>query len=96
MDAAIKAKELELTRGARDKRVHCCLNTKIAGRTKLGITAVKQQICKDGMHRTSAHPNKALVDNSLQLTLDGFVKKRPHPASITGTMKSNKRYQKPD
>jgi hypothetical protein len=96
MDAAIKAKELELARGARAKRVRRCLNTKIAGRTKLDITAVEQQIRKDRMHRTSAHSNKVPVDNSLQLTLDRFVKKRPHPASIMGTMKSNKRYRKPD
>ncbi len=96
MDAAIKAKELELARGARAKRVRRRLNTKIAGRTKLGITAVEQQICKDGMHRTSAHSDEVRVDDSLQSTLDRFVKKRPHPASIMGTMKSNKRYRKPD
>jgi hypothetical protein len=30
------------------------------------------------------------VDDSLQVTLERFVKRRPHPASITGTMKSNK------
>jgi hypothetical protein len=34
--------------------------------------------------------------NSSQLTLDCFVKKRPHPASIMADMKSNKRYRKPD
>ena len=96
MDAAIKAKELELARGARAKRVRCRLNMKIAGRTKLGITAVEQQIRKDGMHRTSVHSDEVPVDDSLQSTLDRFVKKRPHPASIMGTMKSNKRYRKPD
>ncbi len=80
MDAAIKANKLELACGARAKRVRRRLNTKIAGRTKLGITAVEQQICKDGMHRTSAHSDEVPVDDSLQLTLDRFVKKRPHPA----------------
>ena len=96
MDAAIKAKELELARGARAKRVRRRLNMKIAGRTKLGITAVEQQIRKDGMHRTPVHSNEVPVDDSLQSTLDRFVKKRPHPASIMGAMKSNKRYRKPD
>jgi hypothetical protein len=52
VDAAITAKALELARGARAKQIHHQLNTKIASRTKLGITAVQQQISKDGMHRT--------------------------------------------
>jgi len=44
MEAAIKAKSLESARGARAKRIRRRLNTKIPGRTKLGITAVEQQI----------------------------------------------------
>jgi hypothetical protein len=35
------------------------------------------------------------IDSS-QLTLDRFVKQRPHPASIMASMKSNKRFRKPD
>ena len=96
MDAAIIAKALESARGARAKRVRRRLNTKIAGRTKLGITAVEQQIRKDGMHRRSSPSGEVQVDDSLQVTLERFVKRRPHPASITGTMKSNKRLRKPD
>ena len=96
MDAAIQAKALESARGARAKRVRRRLNTKIAGRTKLGITAVEQQIRKDGMHRRSSPSGEVRVDDSLQTTLGRFVKRRPHPASIMGTMKSNKRLRKPD
>ena len=96
MDAAIKAKALESARGARAKRMRRRLNTKIASRTKLGITAVEQQIRKDGMHRTSSQSNAAQVKDIPQMTLDSFVKRRPHPASIMGTMKSNKRLRKPD
>ena len=96
MDAAITAKALESARGARAKRARRRLNTKIAGRTKLGISAVEQQIRKDGMHRRSSPSGEVRVDDSLQATLERFVKRRPHPASIMGTMKSNKRLRKPD
>jgi hypothetical protein len=54
VDAASMAKALELARGAWAKEIRCRLNTKIASRTKLGITAVQQQIRKDGMHRTTS------------------------------------------
>ena len=96
MDAAIKAKALELARSARAKRMRRQLNTKIASRTKLVITAVEQQIHKDGMHRTSSQSDMVQVNDIPQMTLDSFVKKQPHPASIIGSMKSNKRLRKPD
>ena len=63
---------------------------------KLGIMAVEQQICKDGMHRASSQSEKAQVKDIPQMTLDGFVKRRPHQASIMESMKSNKRLRKPD
>jgi hypothetical protein len=63
---------------------------------KLGIMTVEQQICKDGMHRTSSLSDKAQVKDIPQMTLDGFVKRRPHPAAIMESMKSNKRLRKPD
>jgi hypothetical protein len=44
IDAALKAKAMESTRGARAKRIQCRLNTKIPSRMKLGITSVEQQI----------------------------------------------------
>ena len=96
MDAATKAKALESAHGARAKWMRRQQNTKIASRTKLGITAVEQQIRKDGMHRTSSQSNKAQVKDIPQMTLDGFVKRRPHSASIMESMKSNKRLRKPD
>jgi hypothetical protein len=95
VDAAITAKTLELARGARAKQKHSRLNTKIASRTKLDITAVQQQIHKDGMHRTTSQSDALQASDSTQLTLDRFVKKQPHPASIMADMKSNKRYRKP-
>jgi hypothetical protein len=95
MDAAIRAQDLESARGARAKRIRRRLNTKIASRSKLGITAVEQQIRKDGMHRTSPQSDESQVIDVNQTNLDRFVK-RPHPASIMGSMKSNKRLRKPD
>ncbi len=96
VDAAITAKTLELARGARVKRIRSRLNTKIASRSKLGITAVQQQIRKDGMHRTPPQSDVLQASDSAQLTIDHFVKKRPHPASIMADMRSNKCYHKPD
>ncbi len=96
VDAAITAKTLELARGARAKQTRSQLNTKVASRTKLGITEVQHQIRKDRMHRTTSQSDALQASNSAQLTLDCFVKKRPHPASIMADMKSNKRYRKPD
>jgi hypothetical protein len=96
VNAAITAKALELAQGARAKQIRRQLNTKIASRTKLGITAVQQQIRKDGIHRTTSQSNALQAKDSSQLTLDCFVKKCPHPASIMADMKSNKRYRKPD
>ena len=95
MDATIRAQDLESARGARAKRIRRRLNTKIASRSKLGITAVEQQIRKDGMHRTSPQSDESQVIDVNQTYLDRFVK-RPHPASIMGSMKSNKRLRKPD
>jgi len=96
MDAAITAKKLESALGARAKRIRCRLNTKIPSRTKLGITAVEQQIRKDGMHRATPQHDAIQATDSSQLSLDCFVRRRPHPASIMGNMKSNKRLHKPD
>jgi hypothetical protein len=96
VDAAITTKTLELARGARAKRIRSRLNTKIASCSKLGITAVQQQIRKDGMHRTTPQSDALQASDSSQLTIDCFFKKQPHPASIMADMMSNKRYRKPD
>ncbi len=96
MDAAPKAKALESARGAQAKRIGCRLNTKIPSRMKLGITTVEQQIRKDRMHRATTQPDALQATDSSQLSLDHFVRRQPHPASIMGNMRSNKRLCKPD
>ena len=75
MDAAIKATALESAHRARAKRMRRRLNTKIASKTKLGITAVEQQIRKDGMHRISRQAYAEQVNGNPLTTLDRFVHK---------------------
>ena len=96
MDAALKAKALESTRGARAKQVQWKLNTKIPSRKKLGIAIVEQQIRKDGMHRAAAQLDALQPSDSSQASLNRFIHRQPHPASIMGNMKFNKRLWKPD
>jgi hypothetical protein len=96
VDAALKAKALESTQGARAKQVRQKLNTKIPSRTKLGIASIEQQICKDGMYRAPVQNDALQVSNCSQLSLKIFVQRQPHPASIMGSLRSNKRMQKPD
>jgi hypothetical protein len=57
---------------------------------------VEQQIRKDGMRRTTSQSDAIQANVSSQLTLDCFVKRRPHPASIMASMKFNKRFSKPN
>ena len=96
MDAALKAKALESARGARAKWIRRRLNTKIPSRMKLGITSVEQQIRQDRMHRATTQPDALQSTDNSQLSLDCFVHQQPHPASIAGDMRSNKRLRKPD
>ncbi len=96
VDAALKAKVLELAWGARAKQVRWKLNTKIPSRKKLGIATVEHQIRKDGMHRAVVQMDSVQAINCSQISLDKFVKRRPHPASIMGSLRSNKRLWKPD
>ena len=84
-----------LAQGTRAKRIRRRLNTKIASRSKLGITMVEEQIHKDGMHRSSSQTDVPQTVDVNQTNLDRFVK-RSHPASIMGSMQSNKRLRKPD
>ncbi len=96
VDAALKAKALESARGARAKWVRRKLNTKIPSRKKLGIATVEHQICKDGMHRAAVQMDGVHAIDCSQISLDKFVKQQPHPASIMGSLRSNKRLWKPD
>jgi hypothetical protein len=96
VDAALKAKALELAQGARAKRVRWRLNTKIPSRKNVGIATVEHQICKDSMHRAVVQMDGIQAIDCSQISLDKFVKRRPHPASIMGSLRSNKRLRKPD
>ncbi len=96
VDAALKAKALGFAQGARAKRVRRKLNTKIPSRKKLGIVTIEQQICKDGMHGATVRTDALQANDCSQLSLDRFVQRQPHPASIMGSLRSNKRMQEPD
>ncbi len=96
VDAALKAKALESARGAQAKWVWRKLNTKIPIRMKLGIVTIEQQICKDGMHRATVQTHALQANDCSQLSLERFVQRQPHPASIMGSLRSNKRMQKPN
>jgi hypothetical protein len=94
--AAIHAKTLQQARGARSKQVRRKNNSKIPSRKKIGIVAIEQQIRQDGRHKNPCNKEPAKEKDSNQSTLDKFILKRPHPASITTILKSNKRLRKPD
>jgi hypothetical protein len=96
VDPALKAKALESARGAQTKLVRRKLNTKIPSRKKLGIVIIEKQIRKDGMHRAAAQPDALQPSDGSQVSLDRFVQRQPHLASIMGNMKSNKRLWKPN
>jgi hypothetical protein len=89
------AQELHLARGAWIKWAKQKVNARIASRKKLGIVAIEQQIRMDGMH-WRAPQNDTILDQHLQISIDCFDTKRPHPASIAGALRSNKRLCKPD
>ncbi len=96
VDAALKAKALESARGARAKRVRRKINTKIPSRKRLGIATVEHQIRKDGMHWAAVQTGGVQITNCSQISLDNFVKQRPHTASTMSSLRSNKRLRKPD
>jgi hypothetical protein len=94
--AACTAQELHLARGARAKeQAKQKVNARIASRKKLGIVAIEQQIRMDGM-LWRAPQNDTILDQHLQISIDCFATKHPHPASIAEALRSNKRLCKPD
>ena len=95
VDAALKANALEQAQGARAKRVWRKLNTKVPSRRKLGLAAVKNQIQQNGMHQSGSSSNPHAIDH-LQSSLATFIRRRPHPASVIASLRSNKRLRKPD
>jgi hypothetical protein len=96
VDAAIKAKALESTRGARAKRVRWKINTKILSRKKLGTATAEHQIRKDGIQRAAVQTGGVQITDCSRISLDKFVKGQPHPAFTMGSLRSNKRLWKPD
>ncbi len=95
VNAACTAQELNSARGTRAKQAKQVANTRIASRKKLGIVAIEQQIRKNRMHQSASQNNTPLEQHS-QTLIDSFTTKRPHPASITRVLRSNKRLCKPD
>ena len=96
VDVALKAEALESVQGTRAKQVRRKLNTKIPSRKKLGIATIEQHICKDSMHGAMVQTDALQANDCSQLSLDRFVQWQPHPASIMGSLRSNKRMQKPN
>jgi hypothetical protein len=89
--AAIHAKTLEQAQVTRSKQIRRKNNSKIPSRKKIGIVAIEQQIRQDGRHKDPCNKKPAREkDSNNQSTLDKFILKRPHPASITTILKSNK------
>jgi hypothetical protein len=95
VNAVRPAQELHLARGAWVKRAKQRVNARIASRKKLGIVAIEQQIRKDCM-LSSAPQNGTFLEQHSQNMIDCFTAKHPHPASITGALRSNKHLCKPD
>ena len=73
VNAALAAQNQERARGARAKRVHGQVNTKIPSRQKLGMVAIEQQIQKDGMHQPPTSNN--IAGHHTQLTIEPYVRK---------------------
>ncbi len=96
VNVALTARQDKQQQGTRIKQVRCKLNRKIPSQKKLGITAVKHQIRLNGMH---CHPNPTInndIAHPKQTTLTSLTAKRPHPSATLLTLKSNKRFRKPD
>jgi hypothetical protein len=93
---AIHAKTLEQARGTCSKQIKQKNNSKIPSRKKMGIVAIKQQIRQDGHHKNPCNKEPTREKDNNQSTLDKFILKRPHPASIMTILKSNKRLRKPN
>jgi hypothetical protein len=96
VNVALTPRQDEQQQGACIKRVQRKLNRKIPSWKKLGITAVEYQIRLNGMHR---HPNPTInndIAHPKQTTLTSLTAKHPHPSATMLTLKSNKRFCKPD
>jgi hypothetical protein len=95
--AARKAKAAQSAKTAGEKRrsKRKALG-RVSSRVNLGITAVEREIIRDRINNQGGEERTIRPEEYNQSFLDTFVKKRPHPSSITRLMKSNKRLRKPD
>jgi hypothetical protein len=48
------------------------------------------------MHRAPVQNDALQVNDCSQLSLERFIQRGPHPAFIMGSLRSNKRMQKPN
>ena len=71
----------------------------MSSRASLGATEVEREIIRDRVNNLGGGESTIRSEErnqSFLAVLDAFVRKRPHPSSITRLMKSNKRLQKLD
>jgi hypothetical protein len=70
----------------------------MSSRVNLGVTEVEREIIQDRVNKLGGGESTIRLEECNQSFLDAFVKKRPHPSSITRLIKSNKnkRLRKPD
>ena len=95
--AARKAKAAKSARAASEKRrLKRRILGRMASRVNLGVTEVEREIIRDRINNLGGGRSMIRLEEYNQSFLDGFVKKRPHPSSITRLMKSNKRLRKLD
>ena len=95
--AARKAKAAQSAKAASDKRRMKRKSTgRLSSKVNLGVTEVEREIIRDRINNISGGESAIRLEEHNQTFLDAFVKKRPHPSSITRLMKSNKRLRKPD
>ena len=97
MKAARKAKAAQSAKTASEKkRSKRKTSGRLSSKVNLGVTEVEREIIRDRINNQGGGERTIRSEESNQSFLDAFVKKRPHPSSITRLMKSNKRLPKPD
>jgi hypothetical protein len=96
VNAALAAKQCQLSLEAHARQVRNKVNRKLPSQTKLGTVAIEQKIRSDLCHSLSHQEEHMCYHTSNQSSLDGLISKQPHPASILNSMRSNKCLRKPD
>ena len=97
MKAARIAKAAQSAKTASEKkRSKRKTSGRLSSKVNLGVTEVEREIIRDRINNQGGGERTIRSEESNQSFLDAFVKKRPHPSSITRLMKLNKRLRKPD